>query len=267
MGRIYFHSIDGEEAAVYGSERAWIACFCNDLMIVALQRSMRDERKKPSAWREVLQDTYVAREPMSEYDFGDPPSRFRSTLAVFLKTSHKVFTVGETTLTPFSLALNTALATGSDPVKLGARIHGQCEIHAYVEGKNRRWLAEIIRRGLGLYFLREDTGWEAAVDLLELNTDTAIVTSYSVTESFPNRWITEWESEHDDDGDSWHDLPYEERWKLSIEALRKGGRRLEMMPDDWDDYYFDNGINAFELNKTLLDMQAGRGEQWLRDIQ
>lgn len=260
MSRIYFHSIDGEDAAVYGSERAWLACFCNDLMIMALKRSMQEERGEPSVWRDVLRDTYVAREPVSEYDFGDPPSRFRSMLSTFLKTPHKVFTVGEITLTPFSLALNTALATGSDQVKFGARIHAQCEIHAYVEGKNRRWLAEIIRRGLGLYFLREDAGWEAVVDLLELNADTAIVTSYSVTDSFPNRWVAEWESECEDDGDSWYDLAYEEQWGLAIGALRKSERGLEMTPDNWGEFYFDKGINAFELNKTLLDMQRARSD-------
>ncbi len=260
MSRIHFHSIDGEEAEVRGSERAWLSGFCNDLMLVALKRSMRDERGKPSVWRDVLRDTYVAREPVSEYDLGDPPSRFRCTLATWLRVTDKNFIVGEVVLNPFSLALNTTLATGSDPAKLGARLHGQCELHAYVEGKNRSWLAEIIRRGLGMFFFREDAGWEAVVDLLELNADTAIVTSYSVTERFPNRWIAGWESE-DDDGDSWYDVAYEEQWKLAIAGLRKSERGLEMMPDDWDDFHFENGINAFELNKTLLDMQRVRSSE------
>jgi hypothetical protein len=43
----------------------------------------------------------------------------------------------------FSAILNTTLAIGSDPLKLYARLHGQCEVHTFVEGKNRNWLADI----------------------------------------------------------------------------------------------------------------------------
>lgn len=51
-------------------------------------------------------------------------------------------------LSPWIITLNTVLRMGSAPMQLAARLHGQCEIHCYVEGPNRAWLADLIASGL-----------------------------------------------------------------------------------------------------------------------
>ena len=70
---------------------------------------------------------------------------------------------------PWAVQLNTALAYGSDPIKLMAYIHGQCEIHLWVAGKNRAWMANIIEKGLQEKIYRKDMGWEGVVELLKLS--------------------------------------------------------------------------------------------------
>lgn len=66
-----------------------------------------------------------------------------------------------------ALAANTALVLGSDAVKMAARIHAQCEIHGYFEGKNRKWAADIVRKGRQAGIFRANMGWEEVIDLLE----------------------------------------------------------------------------------------------------
>jgi hypothetical protein len=93
-----------------------------------------------------------------------------------------------------SLILNTALVAGSDPVRLLARLTGQCELHTYVEGPHRAWLADIIKEGLGTGVLRrfgpdvenDHVGWPAVEALLGERDDGPVVVSDSVNpEGFP----------------------------------------------------------------------------------
>jgi hypothetical protein len=44
-------------------------------------------------------------------------------------------------------------------VRFLARLHGQCEVHGWVAGKNRAWLADIIETGRETAILRDDMGW------------------------------------------------------------------------------------------------------------
>jgi len=136
----------------------------------------------------------------------------------------------------FALLLNTALVLGSDPVCLAARLHGQCEIHAYVEGPNRAWLADVIEAGLdqGVYrpVLRPmgpdgsqgepfPTGWAEVVELLRRDSDDPVVASYSVTDGFPNPGVAGWLPDDDDpDGEGWYDMTPGEQWARSLAGLR-----------------------------------------------
>lgn len=154
-------------------------------------------------------------------------------------------------------ALNTMIANGSDPMILGARLHGQCEVHCYVEGRNRAWLAEIIDRGLAAGIYREPLGydgWEKVAELLRAKDDEPVVTSYSVCDSFPSRGVAEnarlWEPEPDDeDGDSWYDLPEAEQWSLCLQALREDAEWMSLSPDKWrwPDFYFDTAITGYHV--------------------
>lgn len=142
----------------------------------------------------------------------------------------------------FDLQLNSALAIGGNALRLAARLHGQCEIHCYVEGPNRVWLAGMIEDALTKHIFRKDHGWEGAITLLRKADDSPVVCSYSVCEQFPNSGVAEWSAPEDEDGeenhDAWYDLPHDERWNLAMEGLRKNGGGLEMRPDEWDDFYF-----------------------------
>ena len=86
----------------------------------------------------------------------------------------------------FGAQLDTAITIGSDQLKFAARLHGQCEIHCYVECKNRKWLASIIEQGLEQHLYRKDKGWESVIKLLRNGCKSPVVMSYSVCDSFPS---------------------------------------------------------------------------------
>lgn len=118
-------------------------------------------------------------------------------------------------IAPFALRLNTAIAVGSDPVALAAKMHGTCEIHGYFLGKDRAWLADVIEQGLrtnifrrGFWaprdrnaylktvmkieltedeaeYVQHSMGWTEIVEQLRTSDEGAVVMSSSVTGSFP----------------------------------------------------------------------------------
>jgi hypothetical protein len=89
----------------------------------------------------------------------------------------------------FTLALNTALVVGSDPLRLSARVHGSCEIHGWVDGPNRSWLAHVVEEGLASGVLRrahqtQYENWPGVVALLRSTSRTAVVMCRT---AWPNR--------------------------------------------------------------------------------
>lgn len=142
----------------------------------------------------------------------------------------------------FDLQLNSAVAMGGNALKLAARLHGQCEIHCYVEGPNRNWLASMIEEALSKSVLRKELGWEGAITLLRKANDSPVVCSHSVCEQFPNAGIADWVPPKDEEGgdnyDAWYDLPAEEQWRLGMKGLRMHGGGLEMKPEEWDNFFF-----------------------------
>jgi len=140
----------------------------------------------------------------------------------------------------FQCELNTIVKIGSDSMKFIAWIHGQCEIHLWVDGPNRAWLADIIDEGLKIGILREESqgydGWGKVAELLRESDEGEVVTSYSVTESFPH-------------------FDYEKdelmTWEDSIEWLKKRGGGTEMKPEEWNEFHFGEGKTAFDLVAKL----------------
>lgn len=159
----------------------------------------------------------------------------------------------------FGRLLTEACQRGDD-WRFVARIHGQCEIHAYVEGEDRDWLAGQIENALRTGLLRDivppaeeneyrpawDTGWRKVIDLLRSRDDGPVVTSYSVCEGFPNLTLVRqeetwqptkpsWEPEEE-----WYDLPSEEQWSTALAALRKKEERgswLRLQPANWATWF------------------------------
>lgn len=210
MSRVYFHS-EHAEAELRGSERAWLGSLVDAIAFGFIDRHLdatqllsltapghwlhNEDRARPG-WALLFHDR--VRLALGSASDGDPVLQWRG---------HRIDT--------FALRLNTAIKYGSDPVKLAARIHGQCEIHAFIEGKNRAWLAALMQQGLdagiyrkGLWYVDRpthgepaarqsdrkwvDQGWDSVIALLRLRDDEPVALSYSVCDQFPNRKAARW---------------------------------------------------------------------------
>jgi hypothetical protein len=162
----------------------------------------------------------------------------------------------------------------TEPVQLAARLHAQCEIHAWVDGPNRAWLADIIDEGVETGIMRphpdmddiEKTGWQAVTTLLRRTDSEPVVTSYSVCEQFPNSYAStylppwpegvteEWDAltekqqrERETLSDAWYDLPGGEQWRMGMEWLRVQRGGLELEPEGFYDFGFGNGFSWLDL--------------------
>lgn len=224
MSSIAFHSPSGE-ARVRGWERASFGVLTDDLCAKFMLSNYPSEADR-AALRELC-GVEVGRDP-----------------ALFLRHDWKPW---------FTIALNTTLRVGSDPIKLAARIHGQCEVHCWVAGKNRTWLAGIMEQGREIGFYREDSGWEAVISLLRSREDEPVVLSYSVCDSFPNsNQLEAPEGADPEAGSDWfYDLPPQEAWDRAFAALVESDGGLELTPDHWGDFYFSPNESAFEWRARL----------------
>jgi hypothetical protein len=187
------------------------------------------------------------------------PQDFESTLSLALGGWNEKFgfRVNGEFIGVWELALNSTIVVGNDVTRLLARMHAQCEIHGWVAEHNRPWLAEIIREGRRSGLLREGMGWESVADLLANGDGGPVVTDYSVCDSFPNPYVAAWTppDESGEDGDAWYDLPFDERWDLSVAGLQSQNR--EWSPDEWAVPYFMSGATVFDLHREMSKVAVG----------
>ncbi len=245
MSRIYFHSIDGsgpetiiKEVGVRGSERAYFGMFCADVTWTIIGRIANDSPREPSILRNVFPEDHYALQR----------DHFAEDAALFFRLAEDQVMLGDKKVDLFTMQLNTAYYLGSDQVRLGVRLHAQCEIHAYVEGHNRKWLADIIRRGRSIGFFHKKAGWESVIKLLEKDDSSPVVTSYSVCDQFPHAYA---ETEEEKEKDAWEELEPWEQWEKGVKELRGSGGGLEMKPENWDEFYFGDGVDA---NQFLAEL-------------
>jgi hypothetical protein len=232
VSAIYWHSPSEEDVRLRGSERALMQCMVKDIAATFIPSYGYEERLNPS---------------LPEYLRRDDPRRFQNLVTAFGVDMYEnaLFTdLDGTPLSNFSLQLNTILAIGNDPLCLAARLHAQCEIHCYVEGPNRAWLAEVIESGLEAHIFRDGEGWGGVTNLLRVRDDEPVVTSYSVCYSFPTHssdqgvpWQVWKPTRIDEYGeaawDDWYDLPEDERWRLALGGIRGiPEAELELRPRD-----------------------------------
>lgn len=171
------------------------------------------------------------------------------------------------------LQLNTAMRSQNPMVQLAARIHGQCEIHAFVRGPNKAWLADLIEVSIASGYLRlfdypqdEDknkSGWRALCALLRKNDTEDVVMSYGGCNMFPDPDVLDWEEkdlqdkcdqwrqnnqEGDDPiqmkGDIFAELGSDQTWDRCLVALHP---TLELEPTGFGDFYFDDGKSIHDL--------------------
>lgn len=132
MSHIAFRT-PGQSALVGGRERAYLAH-----LVWRLTRGLLDlESTRPmdaaavQRWHSLLR----------RYEHG----RDREVVGDFetaLHVAYDGFICAGRQWDPFRLQMNTALQFGSDDIRLAARVHGQCEVHGWVAGPNRAWLAK-----------------------------------------------------------------------------------------------------------------------------
>lgn len=231
--------------------------YVSDLFLMALGVSDYDyPPDNPHVLRNILSPShYAAKETGRQF------SHLLST-ALRVGMDSEILVVDGKAVNVFSASLNTAVVMGSDPIILSARLHGQCEIHTYVEGANRAWLADIVERGRKSGVFRSDMGWESVIEHLRERDDEPVVTSYSVCYQFPNASAAGWKpdkvnEEGDGDWDAYYDLPNDERWRMGMEALR-AKPYMEMRPDHWSNYYFNDGTTGFSLLAKAIEIDKAK---------
>lgn len=275
MSRIYFHT-PGKTVEVLGPERAHAG-----LMTDRVGHGAMDVFHNLDRLRELLNPAHDLAQHRTSGEMITWSFWFEQSTGWDRGTPLLVY--AGRPLSSGDLVANTALAVGSDPMRLLTRLHGQCELHGYVEGPNRAWLADIIQAGLDSGVLRKtlngrDLGWAGVITLLRDRDDEPVVTSYSVTDWFPNKDVADWrppegtdlapawaaeepeewaalteeeqaEYRDDSEADLWSDLPADQRWRLAVDGLRRSNRTmlLEFKPDDWATFRFGHGLTAFDL--------------------
>jgi hypothetical protein len=258
MSRIYFHTQHEGEAELLGSERAHMGVMVSHLAASFLPEFSDPEvfaAMTPEAQRTYATDTYpngVKADPVTLEKHGPLLNKdyLRSSFSVGLERC--LFQREGTPLETFSLQLNTALALGSDPLCLFARLHAQCEIHAWVEGPDRAWLADVIQQGLDAGLCRDGMGWDKVQELLRSGSEHPVVTSYSVTDGFPNQYVAGWVGPRDDEGetlneDAWYDdNTDDERWDLAMAGLRQQKGMESMSPETLRNG-FGHGVSMLDL--------------------
>lgn len=256
MSRIYFHS-EHDEAEINGSERAWCGSLVNRIALGLVEASGFDARR-------TLAPLITPGHYLNNVTDANWAQSFEATWGVGGMFGSPITWRGRQ-LSTLTISLNTTLAVGSDPVKLAARLHGQCEIHTWVDGPNRAWLADIIDRGLASGVFRStltrtdrngndvtsSQGWEQVTELLRSRNDGPVVTSYSVCDQFPNPgvgWMPDWPAGVAEDWralskgqqqvrsarqSEWYELDDEQKWRIAMDGLRADvTSELELKPDD-----------------------------------
>lgn len=308
MSRLYFSSPSGE-AELGGAEYHWLRQlayrpgisawdlddFDRAAEIMALltpernTRHLFDEFDKASAQEQRNKELWAEWErmprprphPLTDYE---PQRQFVQTLRTSMRVNSHAMTIAGVGLRTGDVELNTALAAGSDPVRLAAKLACWADRFPFVEGSDRAWMAGIIEQGLksGMYrhtLNGHDLGWQGVVEFLRSRDDEPVVLHYSVEDSFPSRsvadwtapqmpedWVPEWarneegraewdaeerfdvRSSYWDEhvSDLWYALPEAERWERSLAGLREKRPWIRLYPD-LAHYTFHLGVNVYDL--------------------
>jgi hypothetical protein len=238
MSRVYFHSQSGT-AELRGWERAWASGIVEDLASGVIMPRVPDQTDR--LLELIPEGHYLRGMDYKGQNWGFWLQSFGTAWRVELKLQWRGHA-----LDSWVFSLNTALVLGNDPVKFLARMHAQCEMHCWVDGPSRAWLAGIIEQGRALGIYRAEAGWEDVVALLRSRDDEPVVMSYSVCDQFPNSYASTWEAPAEaEDDDAWYDLPKAEQWSHGMAWLREHGPQLS--PVHWAKYRFEHGLSAFDL--------------------
>lgn len=229
MSRVYFHSPSGT-TEILGSERAYMSGVIEDITCGFVASDIRYEHGRQRYVDLLPADSYLRRMNGDGDSFWQ--NSFLTAWRVGMSLSYKGLM-----LDTFTLSLNTAVLVGDAPIRLLARIHAQCEIHGYILGPDRSEIADVIDAGLERSIYRRDSGLEELATFLRSSDSEPVVTSYSVTEGFPNCLVGDWmppwpegvkswdelpedvQQTRTDRSEAWYDLSKEEQWKISYAGV------------------------------------------------
>jgi hypothetical protein len=241
MSRVYFHTQHEGEAELLGSERAHMHLLPRDIGASMIPSWAVDDEPLYRVIRPELHDKYTVkthhgRPWPAEWPRKVDRERLTLSLGGF---APRIFCKGGRDLDTDCLLLNTQLAIGSDALALMAKLEGQCEIHAWVDGPDRAWMADVIQQGLDAGLYRDGMGWDKVQELLRSGSEGPVVTSYSVCDGFPGwhlinqatwppgverTWsaLTEEEQQQREAGnEAWYELPQDEQWESAMYVLRE----------------------------------------------
>lgn len=306
MSRIYFHTQHEGTAELAGAERAWLSHLARgpaeaawDLdgsygfdragEILALVPEVPDGPHGANYLHTYLREaqTQDARNKVIYKNWKpgtlgipgetsyEPQRRLVSSLRTSMRVNGLEMIVAGVRLNTSNIDLNTALVAGSDPIALAAKIHGWCESHAWIEGPDRAWFADIIELGLNTGLFRRDMGWDqpreydsgpGVVPLLRASGDAPVVMSYSITEGFPDETVGEWmpswpesiprdwseltedqQQERTMRQEQWYELTDERRWEISMAGLRSDYPWAQLSADTLRGVMFHLPVTAYDL--------------------
>jgi|SRR5688500_11855298 len=274
MSRLYF-STEDETVEVKGWERHWLGALVDNVALGVL-----DPRNRAGDLEALINPRhYLSRSQ------GESRDQWAATFSVALRNDMS----GDSTaphstpllvwrgrpLSGWGLVLNTAAVVGNDAIKLAARLHAQSELHAWIDGPDRAWVADMIEQAVisGVYRSRlkssdhqmpdrvitSYSGWGELITFLRSASDEPVVTHYSITDEFPNPAVAGFQA----GWEAWEDLPADEQWRRGMEGLRSGtwSRRftgLQIKPDDWHTFRFHHTLTAFDLFAPDRDERLDR---------
>ncbi|TMR14070.1 hypothetical protein ETD86_29430 [Nonomuraea turkmeniaca] len=194
MSRIYFTAPAGR-AELHGSENAHLGLLCQRIADDVLVSGGPELSERLRSL--IPPDHYLYRD-------AGRPGGFSAFRACFGRDDPPLLVYNGSPLSTFEMAFNTALHLGSDAVRLAARVYAQSELHAFVEGGNRAWLAGLIDAGLAEGVLRRTlpwrgqpsqypSGWEKVASFLRERDNEPVVLSSTLAGSwFPSAVVAGW---------------------------------------------------------------------------
>ena len=158
---------------------------------------------------------------------------------------------------PGQISPDTKLDLTANPLRFLTRMHAQCELHAWVAGEDRRWLADLVEDGFRDGVMRAEfrrrptdapylTGWRALVDALRRTAAHPVVMSYSVCEQFPRRDLADFAPEYDSNA-TWDDADDEYRWAACMPAIA----HLQLTPVNLREQGFGDGLSALDFGDAV----------------
>lgn len=143
------------------------------------------------------------------------------------------------------VAAQTVQESGDDVLRLASRLHMQCELHAWIDGSDRAWVADIIDKGLASGVFRPGMNWEVVTTLLRESADGPVVTYASQAESFPNYPLANVRYE------TFEKWTAEKRWDACVAKLRKDWGGCKITPDWWDEFYWQDAVSLKTLKEAV----------------